>query len=233
MRASAVGGQDQAAGRGRRVVASPSQHPQFELGVVGHLLRVPWRIPYQIDVGERDPGHAADAQFDFGRASIRRPGNAAWSASSSTDGRAIIGHLDAIDQAKIVDVDRDFGIENLLERGRSPLRNSAPPGSPPGGSASGFCGKETFEVVALALEVFRLAHRILTRVRRAPCGGASTRRPTSSTADPAFFVHPKILVTLLDPAQPAPRYRLIELYTPKLARAVAGTPSASISGCAQ
>src|SRR5689334_539703 len=38
------------------------QHPQFQLGLVAHLLRVPGRIPDEVDVGRGDTRHRTHPQ---------------------------------------------------------------------------------------------------------------------------------------------------------------------------
>src|SRR3546814_6649882 len=60
------------------------------------------------------------------------------------------------------------------------------------------------------------------------------RRHTVHFLDPdrPFLVHPKILSTRARPSISAATSSSL-LYKPKLARAVAGTPRCSISGCAQ
>ena len=51
--------------------------------LVRHLLRIPWRIPDEVDVGDRRCRAPRRRASRPRRASTRRPGNAAWSASSS------------------------------------------------------------------------------------------------------------------------------------------------------
>jgi len=88
----------------------------------------------------------------------------------------------------------------------------------------GLLREEARQIVALALEGF--LHLLDARLGRRRDGVDFLDR------DLAFLVHPKILVTRSIPFTSA-AMSSAPLYTPKLARAVAGTPSASISGCAQ
>ncbi|MCY1177395.1 hypothetical protein D9M73_177010 [compost metagenome] len=103
------------------------------------------------------------------------------------DGMASLGDIDAVDEAEIVDVDRDFRVIDFLERRDHRLVQRA--AGLARRIARWLLREKAFEIVALALE--RLAWRFLRRF------DARARR----LLDRADFLdfdpvaHPKILVT--------------------------------------
>ena len=62
-------------------------------------------------------------------------------------GVAVVVHLDAIDQAEVVDIDRDFRIENLAQGGDHVGLKVA---TLTADGRSGLGGEEAFEIVAVA-----------------------------------------------------------------------------------
>ena len=133
----------------------------------------------------------------------------------------VLGHLDAVDQPQIIDVHRNLGIVDLLQRVDDRIIHRA----------TGLDGRihlrllrqEPGEIIPLALRVgVRLHHD--ARLGR--------RGDGLHFLDLEPIAHLKILVTRSIPRTSAAT-SAGPLYTPKLARAVASTPSASISGCAQ
>src|SRR5690606_20789258 len=136
--------------------------------------------------------------------------------------------LDIVDEAEVVDVHRNFGVVDFLERVDHGFVAIAADRA--GIGRRGLGGEEALQIVALALEL--RAHRFWrgldildARLRR--------RRDAFHFLDPnSVLAHPKILSTRARPSISAATSSSL-LYTPKLARAVAGTPRCSISGCAQ
>ena len=116
---------------------------------------------------------------------------------------AILGNVDTVDQAQVIDVDRDFRIENVLERGdhafvdiaarfaRSrPLR---------------LFGQEAFQIVALALQLVGRSFGIFHL-------GARRGRNAGYFLDDefGFLAHPKILRVLSMPRSRAAMSSLSE-----------------------
>src|SRR5690606_9131540 len=88
-------------------------------------------------------------------------------------------------------------------------------------------GKEAFQIIALAFQLVGSRFGVFD-------ARLGWRRHAFHFLDPdrAFLIHPKILSTRASPSISAVTSSWL-LYSPKLARAVAGTPRCSIRGCAQ
>ena len=154
--------------------------------------------------------HRADAQFDFARhgfgdRAVRR-------RQRHGDGDMAFMNVDAVDQAQVVDIDRDFRVVNVLQRVDHRFVQVAA-----GLARRLICGllrQETVQIVALARgRVRRLDTRPWRRVHRVHF----------LDHDLAFVGHPKIFLTRAIPRTSAST-SLSSLYRPKLARAVASTP---------
>ena len=96
----------------------------------------------------------------------------------------VVIDFDAVDQSQIVDIDRNFGVKNVLERGDHLFIEVA--AGCAGGHALGLGGEEALKIVALALEL--VGRRFLDRRAR--------RRGyliDFLDCELRFLVHPKIL----------------------------------------
>ncbi len=106
---------------------------------------------------------------------------------------AFIRNVHAIDQAQIVDVDRNFRVENIAQRGNHAFVQIAARFA--GGNAFWLGGKEAFQIVALAFQLFRC--RFGCSFRRIDC--VCHFRP-GRLGDPVHrfgldrVCHPKILI---------------------------------------
>ncbi len=118
-------------GRGwwARWISIGLEHVQLQLGLVGHARRVPRRIEHQVDA--RRSGCSSICST----ASLTQPGispatgqpGAVRVMSMTTS--LVVGDVDPVDQAELVDVDRDLGVEDASSASR-PGRRSAGPALP-------------------------------------------------------------------------------------------------------
>ena len=96
--------------------------------------------------------------------------------------------LDIIDEAKVIDIDRNFGVKNFLERRNNRFVEVAIGLTRSGGS--GFLRQETLKIILLAFEGLRSA--LNTRFGR--------RFDAAHFFEPdVALAHPKILCTLERP----------------------------------
>src|SRR6266853_2323934 len=95
------------------VIISP--HVQHHPRLVGHPARFPGRIPYHFDGYRPDAWNARRRIFHHAGKLLR--GRAVRRGQGHVDGDgAIVADVDLVDQAELVDVGRDFGIVDRLER---------------------------------------------------------------------------------------------------------------------
>src|SRR5882757_156613 len=93
-----------------------SPHIEYEACLVRHPVRRPGRIPDQIDIDDADAGDAGDRVLDHlrqlsGGGTVRRR-----QRHLDVHG-AVVLDVDLVDQAKLVDIGRNFRIEHGLQRG--------------------------------------------------------------------------------------------------------------------
>src|SRR5690606_19939813 len=188
----------------------------------------PRRIPHQRDIGIAHARHRDDAHLDFAR---HRFGDRAMRGGQRHHHRdvAVRADVDAVDEAEIVDVHRNLGIVDALERlDHAFVERAAGLG---GVLRLRLLREEAFEIVALALEL--LVRRFLDRVLDSSSGRSFDSVDFfHGEALVGFLDHPKILLVRSIPRSSAATSSS-SLYNPKLARAVAGTPRRSIKGWAQ
>jgi putative tryptophan/tyrosine transport system substrate-binding protein len=82
---------------------------------IRHSARIPRRIPHDVDLDLADARHASDRVLHHDRQLLR--GGAVGRGERHVDGhRAVVGDIDLVDQADLVDVGGNFGIVDGLER---------------------------------------------------------------------------------------------------------------------
>src|SRR5882724_6080469 len=97
-----------------RKAVNASPHIEDEAGLVGHPIRRPCRFPHQIDIDDADAGYAGDGVLHHGRQFARRRAIRRGQRHHDVDG-AVVLEVDLVDQAKLVDVGRDFRVEYRLQ----------------------------------------------------------------------------------------------------------------------
>ena len=171
--------------------AGGQKHSQLQPRFVAHILRRPRRIPDKIDLGIADAGDRADAQFDFGGHRLRD--RAMRRRQRHRDERMAVVDLDIIDEAKVIDIHRDFRVVDVLERIDHGLVQVAADRMRI--DRSGLGREEAFEIVALALEFLG---------RRLDIRDACLRRCLDAfhflDLDHPVLAHPKILSTRARPS---------------------------------
>src|SRR5262245_35617612 len=93
-----------------------SPHIEHKAGLVAHPVRRPGRIPYQIHIDDADAGNAGDRILHHGRQFARRRAVRRGQRHHDVDA-AVFLQVHLVDQAELVDVGRNLGIEHRLERG--------------------------------------------------------------------------------------------------------------------
>src|SRR3954465_6436854 len=92
-----------------------SPHVEHGAGLVRHPARVPGRIPDDVNLDRADSGDARYRILHHDRQLLRRW--AIWRGQCHVDRhRAVVGDIDAVDQADLVDIGGDFRIVDRLQR---------------------------------------------------------------------------------------------------------------------
>src|SRR6187397_1230890 len=91
-----------------------SPHIEREPRLVAHAARIPRRVPNHVDLDLADAGHAGDGVFHILRQILR--GRTIRRRQRHVDGDgAVVGDVDLVDQADLVDVGRDFRVIDRLQ----------------------------------------------------------------------------------------------------------------------
>src|SRR5690606_12771314 len=156
------------------------QHTQFEPGLIAHLGRIPRRIPNQRDFRVAHARYRQDPHLDFAGHGF---GDRAVRGSQRHRHFDIVlfRHLDTVDQPEIVDVHRDLGIVDALQRLDHTFVERAAGGH--GVVRRRLLREEPFQVVLLAAEL--RVGRFLARILDAGPGRG---------LDPVDFFHGEALV---------------------------------------
>src|SRR3546814_11985213 len=86
-----------------------SQHSQFQLRFITHLLRVSGRVPNQIDFRHTNPWNRADMQFDLARHGLR-PRTMCGGQRHRDFYKPLLGYISTLILPKHVEFDRDFRV---------------------------------------------------------------------------------------------------------------------------
>src|SRR5579863_8605593 len=92
-----------------------SEHSELQSCRFRHHRRVPDRVPDHLDLGRGDPRHALDPVLHLPR---QRAGDrTGWRGQGHLDLHLPVGlDVEVVDEAHLVDVDRDLGVVDRLQR---------------------------------------------------------------------------------------------------------------------